>query len=42
MNQANEGAIKALSVAEDGRSAMYLASDGGKGGVQLIPDPDLL
>jgi len=42
MNQVNAGAIRALNIAEDGRSAVYLATDGGKGGVQLIPDPDLL
>merc|ERR1719331_412360 len=32
--------IKAVNIAEDGKSAAYLAMDGGRGNVQLIPDPD--
>ena len=42
MRYVNEGMIKAVNIAEDGRSAAYLSSDGGRGSVQLIPDPDLL
>ena len=42
MNYVNEHMIKAVNIAEDGKSAIYLANDGGRGGVQLIPDPDLL
>lgn len=42
MRYVNEGMIKAVNIAEDGRSAAYLSSDGGRGQVQLIPDPDLL
>ena len=42
MNYLNDHAIKAVNIAEDGKSALYLANDGGRGNVQLIPDPDLI
>lgn len=31
MRYVNEGMIKAVNIAEDGRSAAYLAADGGRG-----------
>lgn len=42
MEQINQKLIVAVNVDETGRAANYLATDGGKGGVQLIPDPDLI
>lgn len=42
MNQINENMIKAVNIDETGRVANYLANDGGRGAVQLIPDADLI
>ena len=42
MEGVNDHLIKAVNIAEDGKSAQFLAEDGGRGSVQLIPDPDLI